>query len=477
LASIEPAGAQASKRQPLARLAAFGAPSLAQVALGTAMSIFLPRYFAQHVGLGLIAVGAAFTLVRLIDIGVDPVLGLLMDRTRTPLGRYRPWIVAGAPIVMLAVYQLFMAAPGSSSSYLVGWLFVLYVGVSILGLAHASWASVLAPTYNERSRVFAVLTVVGVIGAAVLLSVPTLLSKTHSSVAVVHTMGWLVIGLVPATVAIAATFAPERITPNVRQAFRLRDYWEAISRPEMLRIIVADFCLAMGPGWMTASYLFYFHDVGGFTEAQGSGLLIGYSLAGLAGAPLISWLAGKFGKHRTLMGATTLYSIGLMLLPLQPKGSVPAGLFVVITMGMMSVAFAMLTRSMLADVGDAIRLEQGKQRIGLLYAMVTSTTKVAGALSISITYTALAMVGYKAAEGAVNTPAAIHGLTLVFLAGPILFVMLGGACFIGYRLDAKRHGEIRDQLDARDAQLLDEDALTAVPGLVPLTATPMAEPN
>ena len=65
----------------------------------------------------------------------------------------------------------------------------------------------------------------------------------------------------------------------------------------------------------------------------------------------------------------------------------------------------------------------------------------------------LATVGYKATLGAANTPAAIHGLNLVFLIGPIFFVMLGAACFIGWKLDAVRHGEIRRELETRDAAL------------------------
>jgi Na+/melibiose symporter-like transporter len=51
----------------------------------------------------------------------------------------------------------------------------------------------------------------------------------------------------------------------------------------------------------------------------------------------------------------------------------------------------------------------------------------------------------------VNTPEAIRGLELVYIIGPIVFVMLAGAFFFGYRLTADRHREIRDQLDARDA--------------------------
>jgi GPH family glycoside/pentoside/hexuronide:cation symporter len=35
----------------------------------------------------------------------------------------------------------------------------------------------------------------------------------------------------------------------------------------------------------------------------------------------------------------------------------------------------------------------------------------------------------------------------------VVFVMLGGLCFIGWRLTAERHGEIRRRLDERDAAL------------------------
>ena len=47
--------------------------------------------------------------------------------------------------------------------------------------------------------------------------------------------------------------------------------------------------------------------------------------------------------------------------------------------------------------------------------------------------------------------------------------MLGGACFIGYKLTAARHGEIRAELERRDA-LYDEapvlESLTGEPGRV-----------
>ena len=51
----------------------------------------------------------------------------------------------------------------------------------------------------------------------------------------------------------------------------------------MLRLILAQACLTLSPGWMSALYLFFFKDVLGFSIAVASGLLIVYVLAGVAG--------------------------------------------------------------------------------------------------------------------------------------------------------------------------------------------------
>jgi Na+/melibiose symporter-like transporter len=109
---------------------------------------------------------------------------------------------------------------------------------------------------------------------------------------------------------------------------------------------------------------------------------------------------------------------------------------------------------MTADVGDEVRLQQGKQRRSLIYSVIGLAGKLAGAFSFALSFGLLAAVGYNAREGAHNTAAAIQGLEYIYILGPIVFVMLGGACFIGWKLDARRHGEIRAALDARDAAVL-----------------------
>jgi Na+/melibiose symporter-like transporter len=438
----------ASSRISFARLAAFAMPGLPVGALAVALSVYLPRYYASHIGLSLAAVGSAFGIVRLVDMCFDPVIGVVMDHTRTRLGRYRIWLLAGAPLLGIPVYMLFLAPAGVPLAYLIGWLFVYYIGTSVIALSHASWASVVASSYNDRSRVFGTIQVVATLAATAVLAT-TLINKDSGGA--VRDMGWFIIIVTPLGILTASVFTPEKITAEHSvEKVTLRDYWEMITVPEMLRIVAAAFCLTLGPGWMSAMYLFYFHDSRGFSFQVSSVLLGLYIAAGVFGAGGLSWLATRIGKHRTLMIAAAGYSIGLMGLNFLPKGSLIPAAIIMFALGFLAAGFVLLGRAMCADVGDAIRLQKGRHRQGLLYAMMTSVEKIGSALSIFFTFNILAIVGYQAKDGAHNTPAAIHNLELVYLIGPITFVMLGAACFIGYRLDHTRHAQIREALAERD---------------------------
>jgi len=442
---------------PLSTALSFAATSLPIQAVAIAVAVYLPRHYASHLGIELALVGAAFFIVRMIDIPVDGLLGWTMDKTRTPLGRYRVWTILGAPILMLGIYFLFMPPEGVGRGYLIFWLLVMYLGNSILTLSHVAWAATLAPHYNDRSRLFGIMTGLGVLGAASILAIPIINeARAASDAGNVATMGWFIVILTPLAAALVAWRTPERIAPEVEgHHFRLRDYGALIMRPSFARILLADLCLSLGPGWMSAIYLFFFTDSRGFTTGQASILLAVYILAGFVGAPLMGRLATKVSKHRATMVATTGYSLTLITLMAIPQGNMLIGAIPMFVAGFFAAGFTVLTRAMTADVADEVRLEQGKERAGLLYAITVMTTKIAGAFSIGLTFFVLDKVGYVATEGVANTPEAIHNLELAYLIGPVVFVMLGGACMIGYKLGAERHAEIRRQLDERDA-LYDE---------------------
>jgi GPH family glycoside/pentoside/hexuronide:cation symporter len=444
---------------PLTAVLLFSLGTLPTSAIGLAVVIYLSPYFASHLGVPLVVVGAAFAIVRAVDFLVDPVLGMIMDKTRTRIGRYRVWQLIGAPVIMIACYQLFLAPKGIGEAYLAIWLFMLYLGVSALDLSRSAWAATLSNQYDERSRIFGVLSAVGVLGNVAILVIPIIAPHPGgANASAVPVMGWFVVLTTPLVIGISTFFTGERIHPEIHAGGPpWKDYLGLLRKPGLARLFLGQVAVNLGPNSMSAMYLFFFKVSRGYTEAQASILLLVYLVAGVAGAPATGRLARRIGKHRALMATTTAYSLGLCTVMLFPKANVLAAMPMMIWCGFMNAGFGMMISAMAADFGDEIRLDQGKEQLSLIYAMLSLGSKVALAASVILTYGALAAVGFNAAEGAVNRPAAIHGLEAIFLIGPIFFVMLGGACFLGWKLDARRHGEIRAALEARDGELAGKD--------------------
>src|SRR5690242_8918637 len=89
--------------------AVFAAASIPTAAVATPLSVYIPNYYASHLALPLAVVGGVVALVRLIDLGFDLLIGIAINATRTPFGRFRPWMMAGAPVLAASVYAIFMA--------------------------------------------------------------------------------------------------------------------------------------------------------------------------------------------------------------------------------------------------------------------------------------------------------------------------------------------------------------------------------
>ena len=122
------------ERMPLLGAITFALATLPVTAVDVALLIYLPPHLSGHLGVPLSVVGASWATVRVLDVVVDPVLGVMMDSTTSRFGRYRPWMVAGVPILMAATWMLFFAKPGIGGVFLTVWLLALYLGRSMLHL-------------------------------------------------------------------------------------------------------------------------------------------------------------------------------------------------------------------------------------------------------------------------------------------------------------------------------------------------------
>lgn len=430
---------------------AFSAPSLPVAALSVTIGVYVAPYYSGPLGLDIGAVGLAFMLVRLIDMPVDFALGMAMDRTRTRWGRYRLWLLIGAPITLISVYFLYSAKPGVSIAYFLFWLLALYAGISTLYLAHSAWAASLAKTYDGRSHLYGVMAAVGVAGSSLVLLTPDIarLVAPGSDVGVAG-MGGFIMATVPLAMVLALWRTPETLTPiQPGKPFALREYVGLLARPSMARVVICDFFMSVGPQWTGALYVFFFTDSRGFSADETRLLLVLYMLAGFLGAPLTARLAVAIGKDKAAMVSIAAWGLILASLMLMPHASIPVGSVQMFALGFLAAGFGVITRAMTADVADEVRLEQGKERAGVLFAFTTLIAKLAGALSIGVSYMVLDAVGYQ--SGGDNTPEAIQGMVLAYIIAPVVCMIIAAACLKGYPLTKDRHAEIRRRLEEMDA--------------------------
>ncbi len=450
-------------------LLAFSLASFPTGAFVITLAVYLPNYFTSALGLPLATVGIVFAVIRLFDIGVDPLLGIAMDHTRTPIGRYRPWLMAAIPVLLVATAALYLKTSPVSPLYLAVWLIVLYAGYSMMMLSLAAWASVLVVEYHARSRIYGWLYTIGILGSVAVLLLPQLTATLwpHAPVKGVPLMGWFLLLFVPLALGATVSFAhePERPHRAMSERISLKDYLSLFLRPEMRRILFAVLFCVMGPAITAPLYIFFFEQARAYTATETSWLLMIYLAAGFFGPPFWMRIAHRLGKHPTVIVASVCYGLaqtGLLMLPAAHVAEMSVAMFLV---GFVASSFVFLLRAMVADVSDDVLLETRKDRTGLLYALETSTEKIGSTVSVGIAYALLPLFGFNAAAGAVNTPHAIWGLELCYLGPPSLSVLIGGLAMWGYKLDERRHAAIRAALDAE--KLSDQVSTEALSALAP----------
>jgi Na+/melibiose symporter-like transporter len=312
---------------------------------------------------------------------------------------------------------------------------------------------------------------VAVVGAIGVLLVPALLPLLWKSVPFrgVPLMGCFIFAAVIVGVLTTVVFAPEPEKPVLAKSERFgpRDYLALVARPEMLRIMCADMFCTLGPAITAPLYLFFFEQARGYSPVQANYLLLFYIVAGLFGPTFWARVARRFGKHQSIRIASVCYVAAQSTLLMLPKAQVYPMMAAMFSVGFVASAFPFLVRAMIADVSDEVRLETGKDRTGLLYALVTSTNKIGGTISVGVAYAILPLFGFNPAEGAVNTADALWGLQACYLVPPVVCVLIGGFAMWGYKLDEKRHADIRIALSASDAIAGARDALQSLTGEPP----------
>ena len=257
------------------------------------VAAYLPNYYGQDLGMSLAAVGMIWLLTRLFDAVSDPLIGWLSDRTNTRWGRRRIWMVAAVPVLMLAVYQLFMPVAPVTEAYLFSWLVCFWVGWTMLFIPYYAWAAELSPEYNERTRITGWRAWIGMAANVLSKIVPVLAIFAFGYGGTEETLlliGTMMLILLPVTVGLTVWNVPEGrdyLPTQIPLIPGLKMMWK---NAPFKRLVLAFFISQLGSSISTALVVFYIRNV--LQDAQNSILmLLVYYGFNLAGIPFWIWFS------------------------------------------------------------------------------------------------------------------------------------------------------------------------------------------
>jgi Na+/melibiose symporter-like transporter len=438
-------GAAAAGRVPLRQLVAYAALELPVMGALNLMTLFLGfRYAELGVSLGDIAWIVFFA--RLVDVFIDPAVGFLSDRTRGWLGRRKTWVIAGTPVYLLAIWHLFVPPAEVDALYFAGWMFVFWLGFSMINIPYYAWGAELSPDYHERTRITTWRTFAGSGGFWVGVTIPTLVygidPKPGPALAVVSAYTAL---LLPVAMLAIAFLVPDRGTGAAAIPL-FRGLRVMLRNGPFLRLLAAFTIVGLGPALQGVMYPFFVRHIVGSSGA-GISNLIAYIPFVMGGVVLWGLLARRMEKHQAWMCGMTFMVFATSLYMLVGEGDSKLMLAVLMTSGIGSGALTALPSSMKADVVDLDAIESGEDRAGLFFAAWSLAVKAIVALGQFIALGTLALIGFQ--TDGVNPPETLLGLRVFYSAGPGLLYLIGLLLVWGYPITSLRHAQLRAELAAR----------------------------
>lgn len=422
--------------------------------------VFVPKYYAGDLGVPLALAATIMLAVRISDVFTDPLFGYITDRFPTPWGRRRFWIVLATPLMMLAIYQLFLPPEGAGAWHLGIWYFTLSIATTMMIIPYYAWAAELSPDYNERSKITGVRSMMGVVGSLIAQLAPAsalLFFGIGGSSVVLQIVGITMLVIMPICVFFTVRKVPEP-TEYVSSRIPITEGLKlmATNKP-FLRLIIAFMVSTTALSITTPLYLFFITYVL-HAEDKAIYMLTFFYLSTMASVPFWVWISSKIGKHRAYVGCFAMIGLAHPFYLLLGEGDFWYMLPITIVTGFAAGGFNALPNSMKADVIDLDTLKTGENRAALFFSTYSFTAKMAGSLGSSIGLYGLAYIGFNSVNPELNTDEHLFGLSFLFAMFPSIFYLSACAIAWNYPITEEKHAEMRRELEARNQTMAASDA-------------------
>lgn len=431
----------------------FGLPEYAVYLGSIPVGLYLPLVYSKDLGLELADVGLILMLARISDVVTDPLIGYLSDRTRTRFGRRKPWLAAGAGLMMVSAYQLFNPVPPIDNWHLLTWSVLLWLGWTMINIPYYAWGAELSSDYNERTRITGWRQAFGFLGNVSVLAVPVIAGQLTGYGSLpregLTIIGSMALVALPLLIAITLWGVPERQAYAQPKSPLLKNARIMFKNGSFMLLFLGFMLMSLGTGWGSATFMLY----ATYTieaEAYTQAILLGFYGANLVSLPLWVAVAQRVGKKPTWMTGGVLFVIVTPCFLLLGAGDL-WGFFITLAFyGIAAGNFGALSMSMKADVIEIAARRSGENIAGSYIAVWSLGQKMVAAVALGLALPFLQYLGFDP-SGEVG-PEQARTLAWVYVLPPWLFYAISVYFISRYPISASRLERIRSAFDRRDAR-------------------------
>jgi sugar (glycoside-pentoside-hexuronide) transporter len=423
--------------------AAFG-QNLVYATVTTFLLLYLVQY-AKISTAGIAVVTVVLTVARIVDAVADPVVGSLVDMTRTRWGKLRPFILfASLPVAVFS--SLLFAVPDADEPVQLGYFAICYL---IWGLVYAAcdvplWGLIGSafPERDLRARVIGNVRAFGAIALGLsTLGMPYLakaLSFDSPDYGRVTTgSGWslgvALVSVVGIGLLLLAFFVPrERATTTDPLTFR--QLFAALFANKPLLAVLAGSLLGTGRFIVQAGgavFVVIAYDDETVFTIVGAGIILGMVIASFLTPVIMRRVSGRTLILITCFAGAAVY-LAMYVAGFQNLLVVTAFIFLT---GLLLGVFLVSQTTMIADAVDRAEEISGVRNDGISFATLTFVTKVMSALSVLVFGIFVVIAGYE--EGVAVTREMQDTVWIAITLVPAASCLLSAIPFFRYRLEPR----------------------------------------
>jgi len=429
----------------------YGVGALGKDLVYAIVATYLMFYLTDTIGLAPAFVGGLFLVARLWDAINDPVMGMIVDNTRSKWGKFRPWIFIGTILNAITLILLF-TKPNLEGSSLYIYFSIVYIlwgmTYTIMDIPYWSMIPSLSSDKSEREKISVIPRIFAssawfIVGTFGLMIVSKLGSgddvKGYGIFAIIIAVVFVITSIIT-----CINVKEKTVISKNEEKVNLKKAFEIIKNNDQLivfiGIILAFNLVFQLSGGMSIYYFKY--AIGNdklfpiFTGFAAFGEIIGLFMF-----PILTKL---LGRQKVFKIGTAVPVIGFMLLLL-------AGIFMpqnAILVAVSGIIFKLgsglilgASTVMLADVVDYGEFKLGSRNESIVFSVQTLLVKSASALSGWLIGVGLSLVGYVA--GVQQTAFTIMSMRILMMVIPAILIVI---CYIIYRKYYKLNGEYHDDI-------------------------------